>query len=403
MFPDHLAHPTILPLPVALPPATITRPVATETIGALHLVNGEHYAGAERVQDLLAQRLPELGYSVGFVCVKPGSFDAMRTSRDAPLWNVPMLGKFDLRAGWQVARLVRRHGYRLLHAHTVRTALFGSIASALAEVPLVYHVHSPTARNHTGGWRDRVNAAVERMSLRRAARIIAVSEAMGEHIVGQGLDPDRVTVVPNGVPQLESLPARPRPAGSWTLGMVALFRPRKGVEVLLEAIALLHRYGLPVQLNAVGQFESPRYEAEIKTLVDRLNLNERIHWTGFRHDVAAELRRMDLLALPSLFGEGLPMVVLEAMAAGVPVVATRVEGVPEAIRHGIDGVLARAGDAEDLARAIADVIAGRYDWSALRRSARARQVRLFSDRSMATGVARVYNGLFAAGPHVDRQ
>ena len=102
---------------------------------------------------------------------------------------------------------------------------------------------------------------------------------------------------------------------------------------------------------------------------------------------------MDLLVLPSLFGEGLPMVVLEAMAAGVPVVATRVAGTPEAIRHGHDGVLVSPGDAEDLAGAIADVVDGRYDWSALRANAVARHARHFSDRAMAEGVANVYREL----------
>ena len=97
-------------------------------------------------------------------------------------------------------------------------------------------------------------------------------------------------------------------------------------------------------------------------------MSDHITWTGFTRDVAAELRQMDLLVLPSLFGEGLPMVVLEAMAAGVPVVATRVAGIPEAIRHGRDGVLVTPGDPEDLARAIADVVGGQYDWSALRRA-----------------------------------
>ena len=76
---------------------------------------------------------------------------------------------------------------------------------------------------------------------------------------------------------------------------------------------------------------------------------EHITWTGFTRDVLDELRQMDLFVLPSLFGEGLPMVVLEAMAAGVPVVATRVAGIPEAIRPGQDGVLVEPGDAEDLA------------------------------------------------------
>ncbi len=132
--------------------------------------------------------------------------------------------------------------------------------------------------------------------------------------------------------------------------------------------------------------------------VRRLELTHCITWTGFTRDVAQQLRQMDLLVLPSLFGEGLPMVVLEAMAAGVPVVATRDAGIPEAIRHGRDGVLVAPGDAEELARAIADVVGVRYDWSSLRASAFARHARHFSDRAMAAGVAAVYRELLDAVP-----
>jgi glycosyltransferase involved in cell wall biosynthesis len=161
-------------------------------------------------------------------------------------------------------------------------------------------------------------------------------------------------------------------------------------------MSLLRRQGIPVRLRAVGRFESPQYEAEITARVRQLQLTGQVFWSGFARDVTAELRQMDLLVLPSLFGEGLPMVVLEAMAAGVPVVASRVAGVPEAIRHGRDGVLVNPGDAEELAQAITDVADGRYDWSAMRSSALARQARLFSDRSMAAGVAGVYNEVLGA-------
>jgi glycosyltransferase involved in cell wall biosynthesis len=99
---------------------------------------------------------------------------------------------------------------------------------------------------------------------------------------------------------------------------------------------------------------------------------------------------MDLFVLPSLFGEGLPMVVLEAMAAGVPVVATRVEGIPEAIRDGIDGLIASPNDVNDLVLQLDRVIRGQVDWNAMRISAHRRQEEKFSDRSMAQGVAQVY-------------
>jgi len=174
------------------------------------------------------------------------------------------------------------------------------------------------------------------------------------------------------------------------LGTVALFRPRKGVEVLLEALAKLRSEGLPVRLRAVGGFETPEYERQVKRLAGELGLADAVDWVGFVEDVDGEWARIDLFVLPSLFGEGLPMVVLEAMAAGVPVVATRVEGVPEAIRDAEDGLLADPGDPGSLAQVIGRVVRGEVDWSALRESALVRHAEKFSDSAMAAGVAGVY-------------
>jgi glycosyltransferase involved in cell wall biosynthesis len=375
------------PLPSPPSPLPLT-PV--ETIRVLHLINGEHYAGAERVQDLLAGRLPEFGFSVGFACVKLDAFDAMREFRQAPLYGVPMRTKFDLLAARKVAHILREGGYRILHGHSVRTALIGGIASRMAGVPMVYHVHSPASRDSTRRWSNRINGVVERLSLRRVSRVIAVSQAMAEHVAAEGFDPARITVVPNGVPGPAALPRRSAPVGCWTLGMVALFRPRKGLEVLLDAVAILLRQGISLHLRAVGTFESSKYESEIAARVRRLQLTGHVSWTGFTRHVNAELRRMDLMVLPSLFGEGLPMVVLEAMAAGVPVVATRVPGVPEAIRDGQDGVLTDPDNADKLAQAIAGVINGCYNWEEMRVSAFQRHAQQFSDRAMAAGVAAVY-------------
>ncbi|HEY4760176.1 MAG TPA: glycosyltransferase, partial [Thermoguttaceae bacterium] len=215
--------------------------------------------------------------------------------------------------------------------------------------------------------------------------------------IRQGFDPALITVVHNGVAPLYEVPLRTLPHEQWALGTMALFRPRKGIEVLLEALAILRRRGLPVRLRAVGEFESPDYQTEIQALAARLGLQELIQWAGFKSDITAELLAMDLFVLPSLFGEGLPMAVLEAMAAGVPVVATDVEGTAEAIRHGQDGVIVPAGNPQALAQAIADVIQGKYDWSAMRRSALERQAQSFSDRSMAQGVAAVYNQVLKTG------
>ncbi len=160
-------HPSAVPelaLPT-MPPVGPSRAPAVDTASVLHLINGEHYAGAERVQDLLAARLPALGYRVGFACLKLDVFDAMRQSRSVPLYDVSMWTRFDLRAAARVARIVRDGDYRIIHSHTVRSAFVGSIAAAMTGTPMVHHAHSPTACDTTRRWTNRLNALVERSSL----------------------------------------------------------------------------------------------------------------------------------------------------------------------------------------------------------------------------------------------
>lgn len=362
----------------------------------LHVINGEHYAGAERVQDLLALRLAEFGYEVGFACVKPGRFPEVRKSREAPLHELHSSSRLDPRAAWNLLGIIRREGYALVHAHTPRSLLAARPAALLAGVPLVYHVHSPTSRDTTHRLRNWLNTAAERACLAGVPKLVAVSESLGRHMRASGFAANRICVVHNGVPAAAPVERRMPPASCWTLGTVALFRPRKGLEVLLDALALLRNDGLDVSLRAIGSFETPAYESEIKSHAERLGVLPHVEWTGFTRDVNSELARLDLFVLPSLFGEGLPMVVLEAMAAGVPVVATRVEGVPEAIRDGFDGLLSAPGDPTDLALSIARIVRGESDWSALRDSALVRHAEHFSDRSMAAGVARVYDDVLGA-------
>lgn len=359
----------------------------------LHVINGEHYSGAERVQDLLGLRLAEFGYEMGFCCLKPGKFPSQRRCQSIPLFELPMTSKLDLWTAWELSRQIVIGDYDLVHTHTPRSALVGRIASALAGVPLVHHVHSPTSRDSTKSWTNWVNAATERASLTAVAKLVCVSEALGRHMESDGFSRDRIAVVPNGVPAPEAIRSSKTPEFPWQLGMVALFRPRKGLEVLLEALARLRQSGLKVELKAVGPFETPEYEKTIRDLTKSLGLESAVQWVGFVDDVNRELRKMDLMILPSVFGEGLPMVVLEAMAAGVPVVATRIDGLPEAIRHGIDGLLAEPESAESLAKEIEAIVRGEVAWSSLRDSAMARHASLFSDRAMALGVSRVYDEL----------
>ncbi len=393
--PGNALAPTEIVLPAGVDSQPAIQQPEKKTLRVLHLINGEHYAGAERVQDLLAARLPEFGFEVGFACLKPEEFPRRRRYQDAPLYEAPMRSRFDLRSVKSLTEIVRREGYVLAHAHTPRTALVGRCLARRAGVPLIYHVHSPTSRDSTRPLRNWVNARIERFSVRGATKLITVSESLARHMEKEGFPREAMCVVPNGVPVPQTRRSPARPAGDWTLGTMALFRPRKGLEVLLRALAILRGQGLPTRLRAVGAFETPEYETSVRALVARLNLDDYIHWTGFTTQINDELARMDLFVLPSLFGEGMPMVTLEAMAAGVPIVASEVEGVPEAIRQEQEGLLVRPGDAEALAAAVTRFVRGDVDWHQIRENALRRHSERFSDRSMAAAIAAAYDAVLA--------
>jgi glycosyltransferase involved in cell wall biosynthesis len=396
--------PDVVPLPLSPEDAcarheevrleTTTAPA--KSIFALHLVNGEHYSGAERVQDLLARQLPRFGCEIGFACVKPQRFPDARETKTAPLVEMPMRGRFDFRIVKQLAQLCCDDGYDLIHAHTPRTALVGRLAAHQVGVPFVYHVHSPAGRDSTRHLLNWINAAVEWSVVRGADRLITVSPSLRGYMISRGIAAERITYVPNGVPRSSFTAERRPPTRAWTLGTVALFRPRKGIETLLEAVAMLRSRDINVRLRAVGGFETPMYKAEVLGLAEKLDLAPAIDWIGFTRNVNRELAKINLFVLPSLFGEGLPMVVLEAMAAGLPVVASRVEGVPEAVVHRETGLLVEPGSVSQLAASIEEVVTGNVDYSHLSRGARKRHAERFSDTTMAAGVASVYREVLAS-------
>lgn len=360
----------------------------------LHLINGEHFSGAERVQQLLGKHLNGLGYDALFACLKPKNFPQQAAIRSYQITEFPMRGKLDLSVVRGVKALAAETQACLLHAHTPRTALVTSIAARQLSLPWVYHVHSPTARDSTRRFSNILNAMTENFAIRNCDRLITVSRSLRRDLLRRGIAPRKIAHVANGVPELTPLqPTERSQSTNWKLGMIALMRPRKGLEVLLQAMAQLPDTAQRIQLELIGSFETPEYEAKIQGMLDSLGLRPKVSVRGFVADIPSALHDLDVLLLPSLFGEGLPMVVLEALSAGVPVIASRVEGTPEAVRHGIEGYLAQPNDATSLAECIQELTNSRTRWAQFSQQAVLRHRSRFTSRRMAEGVAKVYRQL----------
>lgn len=390
-------------LPEVWPPAALDYPVVGEqtydheqrwsdkaqrTLRVLQVINGEHYAGIERVQDLLAARLPAENVELGFVCVKPGRFPSERQAQTVPLWKMPMSNRFDLRPAYKLAKLIRSERFDLLHTHNPRAAMIAALAGWWTGVPLVHHVHGQTSVEMAGPSWTRANAWLERRVLQRAAAVVAVSPSVGSFLRGVGLS--QPVVIPNGVPERANLRTKFAPRVVPTIGMVALLRPRKGLEPLLEAAALLKQQGQRFQLRIIGRFETPEYEQQIHALAAHLNIADVLEWRGFRQPIQPELDELDLLVFPSVLAEGMPMVVLEALAAGVPIVASRVDGVTDVLQNNEQGLLVEPQQPEQLARAVTRVLNDHQLWRKLRENGIAHHASCYSDTMMARQTAALY-------------
>lgn len=269
-------------------------------------------------------------------------------------------------------RQLIRHADRLapdvVHAHGYRPVVIAASAAGSLAAPLVTTLHGFTG----GGLKNRVYQWLERVALRRYDGVVAVSRSLAEEVSGRWVPEERVHVLNNAwdgsAPDPDREAARGElsiPADGFVAGWVGRLSPEKGPDLMLEALA---RAGpLPIRVSMVG--EGPADE-RLRRRASGLGIGERIRWHGTVPRAARLFRAFDVFVLSSRT-EGVPIVLFEAMAAGVPIIATRVGGVSEILDPSC--ALLVPPDVERLAGALREVF---VDPDAADRRARAARERL---------------------------
>jgi glycosyltransferase involved in cell wall biosynthesis len=269
----------------------------------------------------------------------------------------------DARAVFELIRVLQKKRVDVLHAHGSKAGVVGRLAALLAGTPAVFlTAHNSVFYEEWPAYKKRVVGLAQAILARGTSRVIAVSEALRAEIIArEKVDPAKVVTVHNGIEPARFKNVGPRellrqrlnlPADSAVIGTIARLAPQKGVRYLIQAAALIPAGLRPVFL-VVG--EGP-LRAELEASARNAGVADRFIFTGLRSDIPLILGALDLLVLPSVT-EGLPLVLLEAMAASLPVVATRVGGVPEAVVDGKTGIVVPPQDAPALAAAIAALLA----------------------------------------------
>jgi glycosyltransferase involved in cell wall biosynthesis len=358
------------------------------------MIETDGKAGAEVMMLDLGRALRERGHEVHYV----GPRDGAGWGRDAwaaegfPCHLFSHAPPFDARCARWLAGLVREQGIQLLHAHEFLLIIYGAIASLLNGVPMVATIHGNP--DMTAARRRRVAL---RLALSRASSVVAVSGATRQHVRETlGAMPQLVEIA-NGV---RFAPGR-RAALRDELGVrddellflgVGTLTERKGFIHLLRALGTL-----PADLPWRAAIAGPPADAHdaLRAFIAEHGWERRAHLLGPRADVPDLQAGADVFVMPSLW-EGLPLALLEAMFAARPIVATRTQGIPEAIDHDREGLLVEPGDSDALAAALLQLARDGALRSRLGAAARARAVAQFSHERMVDQYEVLYRSALEA-------
>ncbi len=357
----------------------------------MHLDTERGWRGGERQVLWLARMLDRDRY-VSLIAARPGQPLAAR-ARDAgiPVIETSPWAEFGVIAAAGLRHTILRRHVRIVHAHTAHAAALAALATLRTPARLVVtrRVDFPLRANPGSRWK-----------YRRANGVIAISRAVANVMAAGGVIPSRIEVIPSGVDLSRPAPAPSRdgfaalgiPADAMVVVQVAQLVGHKDPVTFVEAIAVARRR-IP-SLHAVLAGDGPLRGA-VNAAIAHHRLTGVVHATGYRSDADALLASADVVTLSSR-EEGMGTVLLDAMAFGKPVVATRAGGIPEVLEDGVSGILTPPGDAAALGDAIADLCESPDRRAALSSAARVRAAR-FSMTVTAARTASVYDWVLGGG------
>jgi glycosyltransferase involved in cell wall biosynthesis len=353
----------------------------------LQICSAREIGGGERHLADLANNLALRGHEI-FAALAPGSplRSELSSLASANIIELPMRNALSVRSGLRLARLVRERRIEIVHAHVARDYPLAALAAGRsgARLVLTRHVLFPLSKIH-------------RLTLRRTSRVIAVSQAVADGLRAQNIFPAaKIITIHNGIDVKRFEPGsrgtgvppveHPEDAGANRLarvGTIGHLAPIKGQEEFIRAAAIICGTRNNVDFIIAGEDKSRdgQNRANIEKLIRDLGLKDRVHLTGWTGEVASLLATLDLFVSPAR-SEPFGLSIVEAMAAGVPVIATASEGAREIIDADDSGRLVPIGDVEALAKAIAGLLGDPNEGERLARNAQAVANAKFTLRQM---------------------
>ncbi|MGH9703337.1 MAG: glycosyltransferase, partial [Candidatus Acidiferrales bacterium] len=308
-----------------------------------------------------------------------------------PVEIFPCRGRFDRNAVRALRKFARERGVDLVHTHGYKADIYGYAAFRRSGIPLAGTCHNWTNQSRS----LRIYAHLDRFALCRFSRVIAVSETVQQKLLASGMKPERLVTIENGVdlarfePKPSAYAIEIAKGNRKLIGMIGRLVVQKGPDLLLRAAQGAFQRFPDSAIVFIG--DGPM-QTELEHLAKELGIADRVIFAGSRSDVPDVCQALDMVVLPSL-NEGLPMSLLEALAAKRPTIATRVGGVPRLIRNNETGLLIESGDVAGLREAMERLLADPALAARLARAGRTLVEEQFSSQAMARKYLNVFEEL----------
>jgi glycosyltransferase involved in cell wall biosynthesis len=378
------------------------RPSGGAPIRLLKVVPTFMCGGTENQFMTLGRSLDPARFELEFACLRRwGAFADEVAARRIPLLECNVRSFRSVSAIGQQARLARHLAKRridIVHAYSFYGNVFAVPPARLAGVPVVI-----ASIRDRAPYLSPMQKRVQRWACQFADCILVNALAVKDWLIGEGYDASKIVVIPNGVDlsRFEPVETSASPfralgisAGTPVVLVVSRLNPLKGLESFLEAAALVTPAFPSARFVIVGDTNPNEraYWSVLTNLTERLGMAERVTFAGLRQDVPQLLAAATVSVMPSL-NEALSNVLLESMAAGAPLVATRVGGTPEAIEDGVNGLLVPPGDPTAMASAICRLLENPIRAARLGQAARQLINERFSMERMVNRTEQLYHAL----------
>jgi glycosyltransferase involved in cell wall biosynthesis len=383
----------------------------SEQISVLHVITRLIIGGAQENTMLTADMLDQSQWSVHVLCGPQtgpeGSLIEEVRLRDIPLTIEPMLVREvnplkDLLVFIRLTRFIRHGRYTIVHTHSSKAGILGRWAAWLAGTPIIVHtVHGWGHHNRQHPLVRALYIVLEKLTLPITDRLITVSQLNVEKGLRDGIGrPEDYVVIRSGieldrfgyptVPPHETRMSLGIPSDAAVVGSVTRLSPQKAPFDFVKAAGIAAQSMPDVWFVVVG--DGP-LRPQVEELADELGLANRLILTGLRRDIPELLAAFDIFVLSSLW-EGLPRVLPQAMATGLPIVATAIDGNAEAVIDGVNGRLVPPSDPAALAQAVIELLRDSQLAVHMGMAGRKRASE-FGDRKMVNEIAELYTQLLA--------